>query len=138
MPAPRRPVIAVVGGGIAGLSAAWELVTSSDMATGAGPPIVHVLEADNRVGGKLDSAEFAGRTVDLAADAFLARRPEATELCEQIGVSDELVPMGTTGTSILADQMVAAGPVGSPEPGRVTSGDQGPGDAPSWRCRAEW
>ncbi len=102
MTAPRRPVIAVVGGGIAGLSAAWELVTSSDMATGAGPPIVHVLEADNRVGGKLDSAEFAGRTVDLAADAFLARRPEATELCEQIGVSDELVPMGTTGTSILA------------------------------------
>jgi oxygen-dependent protoporphyrinogen oxidase len=100
--APRRPVIAVVGGGIAGLSAAWELVTSSDIATGAGPPIVHVLEAGNRVGGKLDSAEFAGRTVDLAADAFLARRPEATELCEQIGVRDELVPVGTTGASILA------------------------------------
>ncbi len=102
MTAPRRPVIAVVGGGIAGLSAAWELVTSTDLATGAGPPIVHVLEADNRVGGKLDSAEFGGRTVDLGADAFLARRPEATELCEQIGVHDELVPMGATGTSILA------------------------------------
>jgi oxygen-dependent protoporphyrinogen oxidase len=102
------PVIAVIGAGIAGLAAAWELVTSLDPAlgTGGGPrrgrPRVLVLDADDRVGGKLAATEFAGRTVDLAADAFLARRPEATELCEQLGIRDQLVPVGTSGASVLA------------------------------------
>ncbi|HVB93339.1 MAG TPA: protoporphyrinogen oxidase [Acidimicrobiales bacterium] len=96
------PVIAVVGAGIAGLAAAWELVNASDLAPGSRPPTVVVLDADERVGGKLASAEFAGRTVDLAADAFLARRPEATQLCEELGIVDELVPVGASGASILA------------------------------------
>jgi oxygen-dependent protoporphyrinogen oxidase len=61
-----------------------------------------ILEADDRLGGKLAATEFAGRTVDLAADAFLARRPEATELCEQLGIDDQLVPVGASGASILA------------------------------------
>jgi oxygen-dependent protoporphyrinogen oxidase len=63
---------------------------------------VLVLDADDRIGGKLAATEFAGRTVDLAADAFLARRPEATELCEQLGIRDQLVPVGASGASILA------------------------------------
>ncbi len=95
------PVIAVVGAGIAGLAAAWELATA-DLPPGSRPPTVLVLEADDRVGGKLAAAEFAGRTVDLAADAFLGRRPEATELCEELGIADELVPVGASGASILA------------------------------------
>jgi oxygen-dependent protoporphyrinogen oxidase len=61
-----------------------------------------VLDADDRIGGKLAAAEFGGRTVDLAADAFLARRPEATELCEELGIADQLVPVGASGASILA------------------------------------
>ncbi len=59
---------------MAGLSAAWELVTGSDGV----PPRVVVLEAGPRPGGKVRPPSSAGRTVDLAADAFLARRPEAT------------------------------------------------------------
>ena len=94
----RRPVVAVVGGGIAGLAAAWELVAGA----GDDHPEVHVVEADRRVGGKVRSAEFGGRTVDLAADAFLARRPEAVELCEELGITDRLVPVGASGASILA------------------------------------
>ena len=49
-------------------------------------PAVVVLEAGSRIGGKVRSTEFAGRTVDLAADAFLARRPEATGLCDELGL----------------------------------------------------
>jgi protoporphyrinogen/coproporphyrinogen III oxidase len=107
----KRPAVAVVGGGIAGLAAAWELVAGSDH-QGRGGPIVHVFESDNRIGGKLRSAEFAGRTVDLAADAFLARRPEATELCDELGLSDELVPVGATGASIWARRRLRAMPDG--------------------------
>ena len=106
------PVIAVVGAGIAGLAAAWELATTSDLAPGTGPPIVVVLDADDRAGGKLASAEFDGRTVDLAADAFLARRPEATDLVDELGIADELVPVGTSGASILARGRLRPMPAG--------------------------
>jgi oxygen-dependent protoporphyrinogen oxidase len=93
--------VAVVGGGIAGLAAAWELVAGP--AAGDGPvPDVVVLEAEDRLGGKLRAQPFAGRRVDVAADAFLARRPEATELCDELGLTDALVPIGASGASIWA------------------------------------
>ncbi len=43
-----------------------------------------------------------GRRVDLAADAFLARRPEATQLCEELGLTAQLVPVAASGASIWA------------------------------------
>jgi protoporphyrinogen/coproporphyrinogen III oxidase len=99
---PRRPtVVVVVGAGIAGLAAAWELVAGPGGADRGRPDVV-VLEESDRIGGKLLSGEFAGRTVDLAADAFLARRPEATELCAELGLDDQLVPVGASGASIWA------------------------------------
>jgi oxygen-dependent protoporphyrinogen oxidase len=98
-PSRPRPTIAVVGGGIAGLAAAWELVAGADL-EGDDPPDVVVLESSDRIGGKLTATEFAGRNVDLAADAFLARRPEATGLCEELGLSGELAPVGALGASL--------------------------------------
>ncbi len=121
--ARSRPTIAVVGGGIAGLAAAWELVAGSpvdrgvpdgsgtgsgddggedsDGVTGTGPRVV-VFEADARFGGKLRAETIGDRRVDVAADAFLARRPEATGLCDELGLTDQLVPMGASGASIWA------------------------------------
>ena len=61
-----------------------------------------VLEAGPRLGGKVRSTEFCGRTVDLAADAFLARRPEATTLCDELGLTDALVAPGASGASLWA------------------------------------
>ena len=80
-----RPHVVVVGGGLAGLAAAWTLSRSPD------PPRTTVLEASVRLGGKIRSDEFAGATVDRAADAFLARVPWAVQLCEQLGLRTELV-----------------------------------------------
>jgi len=91
---PEGATAVVVGGGIAGLAAAWELSGAA-----AGLRVV-VLEAEPEVGGKIRSAEVGGRTVDLAADAFVARRPEAVELCREIGLADELVAPGATGASV--------------------------------------
>jgi len=90
-------VVAVVGGGIAGLVAAWELVR--DTRDGRRPE-VHVLEGSGRWGGKLHATDFAGRTVDLAADAFLARRPEATELVGELGITDRLVAVAAQGADL--------------------------------------
>ncbi len=107
--ARRAPVVAVVGGGIAGLAAAWELAAGPAGAPGVE---VHVLESGDRLGGKLQSAEFEGRTVDLGADAFLARRPEAAGLCDELGLHDELVAVGASGAALWARGRLRAMPAG--------------------------
>lgn len=73
-----------MGGGIAGLAAAWE-------ATRSGEVDVIVLEAGSRLGGRIRTSEIHGLTVDEAADAFLARVPWGLELCQELALADELV-----------------------------------------------
>jgi protoporphyrinogen/coproporphyrinogen III oxidase len=72
----RRDVV-VVGGGIAGLVAARDLAA-------AGRDVL-LLEGSPQVGGKLRSAEVAGLTVDVGAEAMLARRPEGVALAAEVG-----------------------------------------------------
>ena len=84
--------VAVVGGGIAGLAAAWHLHRDGVDVT--------VYEADDRLGGKVSTAELGDRHVELGPDAFLARVPDATELCRELGLGDELVSPAT-GTAYL-------------------------------------
>src|SRR5579875_2768251 len=87
----RHPRVAIVGGGIAGLAAAWFL---------RGRAEVTILEAAGRIGGKLAVGEVAGMTVDVGAEALLARRPEGVGLVRQIGLGGELVGPGTTAARI--------------------------------------
>lgn len=68
--------VVVVGGGIAGLAAAYDLVA-------AGHEVV-LLEATDRVGGKLRRGEVAGVAVDVGAEAMLYRRPEGGELARSL------------------------------------------------------
>ena len=77
----RVRTVVVVGGGIAGLSAAHELV-----ATGHD---VLVLEGSPQVGGKLRRAPVAGVTVDVGAEAMLNRRPEGVDLARALGLPIE-------------------------------------------------
>jgi len=76
------PVI-VIGGGIAGLAAAWQLHRD-------GVP-VRLFEAADRVGGKILTTEFQGRMVDEAADAFLARVPHGIELARELGLGEQMI-----------------------------------------------
>ncbi|MEO5850912.1 MAG: protoporphyrinogen oxidase [Nocardioides sp.] len=70
-----RPRCVVVGGGVAGLTAARALATAYD---------VTVLEAASVTGGKLRGAEVAGLTVDVGAEAMLHRRPEGVALAREL------------------------------------------------------
>lgn len=76
------PRVAVVGAGIAGLAAAWELEQHDVEVT--------VFESTDRVGGKLRRSPVPGLefALDEGADAFLARVPEALELCAEVGIDD--------------------------------------------------
>jgi oxygen-dependent protoporphyrinogen oxidase len=85
-------VVAIVGGGIAGLAAAFFLRDQ--------PVDVVVLEGSSRLGGKLAVSEVAGVPVDAGAEALLARRPEGTELIRAVGLAGDLVPPGTTAARI--------------------------------------
>ncbi|MFG2311977.1 protoporphyrinogen oxidase [Streptomyces sp. NPDC048566] len=82
-----RGHVVVVGGGIAGLAAAHRLL-------GRGLRVT-VLEASDRLGGKLLTGEIAGARVDLGAESLLARRPEAVALARETGLGDRLQPPAT-------------------------------------------
>ena len=60
------PTVAVVGGGMAGLAAAWALRDTAQ---------VLVFEASARVGGKVRVSEVAGVPVDEGADSLIRRVP---------------------------------------------------------------
>ncbi len=94
----RRSVV-VVGGGVAGLAAAYELSGGS-----AGPdeatPRVELIESSARLGGALATTELAGRVVDVGPDGVLARRPEAVGLVEELGLGDRLEPVAASGAWI--------------------------------------
>jgi len=75
--------IVVVGGGISGLSAARQLVKNGHEVT--------ILESSERTGGKILTSKFAGASIDTGPDAFLIRDPEMKELCDDLGLGDDLV-----------------------------------------------
>ena len=73
--------IAIIGAGLAGLTAAYELRDHD----------VEVFEAAGRIGGKLYSVPFNDGPTDMGAEAFLARRRDAVEFFHSLGLAGSLV-----------------------------------------------
>lgn len=88
--AARRVV--VLGGGITGLAAAWEL-TRRARADGR-PVAVVLLEAAERLGGKIRTQSLAGAPVETGPDSFVTLKPDALELVRELGLSGELIGTG--------------------------------------------
>jgi oxygen-dependent protoporphyrinogen oxidase len=76
--------VVVVGGGIAGLSAAYELQKR-------GLSFV-VLERGSRAGGVILSEKVDEYIIDGGPDSLLTQKPEGIRLCEELGLGDRLVP----------------------------------------------
>jgi protoporphyrinogen/coproporphyrinogen III oxidase len=91
-PSTTRPHVVIVGGGIAGLAAAFFLRDE--------PVRVTVLEGSPRLGGKLSVSDVAGVAVDEGAEALLVTRPEGTSLIAEVGLAGDLVEPGTTSSAI--------------------------------------
>ena len=91
----RTRRLVVVGAGITGLAAAfeWRRRRPDDE--------IVVLEAGDRIGGKLHRVELAGHWYDTGPEAVLARVPEAVALIEALGLGDRLVAPATTQASVV-------------------------------------
>ena len=88
--------IAVIGGGISGLSAAFFLARDLPEAD------VVLYEQSGVLGGKLRTGELAGRQIDVGAEAMLARRPEGLELLDAVGLAPARVRPLTTSAQLWA------------------------------------
>jgi oxygen-dependent protoporphyrinogen oxidase len=80
--------IAIIGGGISGLSAAFFL----EQRRLAGVPLEYVLyEASPRFGGVIFTERMDECLVEAGPDSFLTEKPEASELCRDLGIADQLL-----------------------------------------------
>ena len=83
--------VVVVGGGIAGLSAAHRLAETKR------PGLeVTLLERSDRFGGTIRTIALGGCLVELGPDSFLSTKPWLTQLAERLGVADRIIATATT------------------------------------------
>ena len=76
--------VAVVGGGISGLSAAYELHRRQT-------PFM-LLEKSDRLGGVIRTERIGGFTIDAGPDSLVVQKPAAIALCAELGIADRLIP----------------------------------------------
>jgi oxygen-dependent protoporphyrinogen oxidase len=80
--------IAIIGGGISGLAAAFELEEHRR----AGADVDYVLyEASARLGGVLHTDHIDGCIVEAGPDSFITEKPWAADLCRALGLGDQLI-----------------------------------------------
>jgi protoporphyrinogen/coproporphyrinogen III oxidase len=86
--------VLVVGAGITGLSAAYQLTTTR-------PDIeVRLVEPRERPGGNIVTERRDGFTIDGGPDCFLRTKPEASRLCQELGLASEIMTTSPTANGV--------------------------------------
>ena len=93
--------VVVIGAGITGLVAAWEL-TGGVTGPSSSTPRVTIIDAASTTGGKISSLPYGDRLLDAGPDGALVRRPELLELCQELGIESELRPIAASGATVFA------------------------------------
>ena len=88
----NRKRAVVIGGGITGLTACYRLTQQAQ--AGDLPLDVVLLEAGDRLGGVIATRNEDGLVLEEGPDCFLTTKPGGVELCDELGLSSELI--GTT------------------------------------------
>ena len=74
--------IVIIGGGIAGLAAAYYIHEEISKKI---PVACTVLESSEKFGGKISTLRFDGFIVERGPDSFISQKPQAVELCKELG-----------------------------------------------------
>src|SRR5881227_2165307 len=80
--------IAIISGGICGLSAAFTLEERRRTRV----PLEYVLyESSSRLGGVISTERVDGCLIEAGPDSFLTEKPWAADLCRELGLGDQLI-----------------------------------------------
>ena len=91
----KRPSVLVAGAGISGLSACYTLLhgrTDLDLC---------VVESRTRPGGNIQTLRHNGYLIDAGPDSFLRTKPDAAQLCRELGLGDDLIVPSAEGRRVL-------------------------------------
>ncbi|MEK4564348.1 protoporphyrinogen oxidase [Alkalihalobacillus sp. FSL R5-0424] len=91
--------VAVIGGGITGLAAAFEIEKANQR--GETELEYHVIEGSNRLGGKIQTHRRDGFVIEAGPDSYLKRKTSMTTLIEEVGLQDDLTTNDTGQSYIL-------------------------------------
>ena len=103
--------IAIVGGGIAGLTAAYYL--QKEIKEKQLPYKIKLIEASNNLGGKIKTIKKDGYMIERGPDSFLIRKQSAARLVKEVGLEHDLVKNGTGQSFILVKNKLHKMPSGS-------------------------
>ncbi|MBH0193475.1 MAG: protoporphyrinogen oxidase [Nitrospira sp.] len=91
----RPRTVVIVGGGISGLATAFAL---QEKAVAKGLALqCTVLEADSAWGGKIVTHRIGDLVTEAGPDSFLSQKQAGLELCEKLGLTDQLINTNETG-----------------------------------------
>src|SRR5271170_6117499 len=103
--------VAIVGGGVAGLTAAYELARLTH--DGAAIQVV-LFEASTRLGGIVETVREGGFVIECGPDAWVTEKPWALELAQELGLGNEVMASNDAErkTYVLIDRKLLAMPDG--------------------------
>lgn len=87
--------VVIIGGGITGLVAAYQLRKLHD--AGILPIHCTVIEQDHRLGGKIHTRKTEQYLLELGPDSIYTRKPAGIEFLHELGLTDEIVPVNPRG-----------------------------------------
>jgi protoporphyrinogen/coproporphyrinogen III oxidase len=84
---PMKRVV-IIGGGISGLAAAHRL---TELAANGRPVDITLLEANDRLGGIIQTEQRDGFLLERGPDSFISEKPEALDLARRLGIDNRLI-----------------------------------------------
>jgi protoporphyrinogen/coproporphyrinogen III oxidase len=106
----RRKVV-IIGGGITGLATAYYLqkaIKEQKLSID-----VKLIEANRKLGGKIQTIRRDGFVIERGPDSFLDRQQSAARLAENVGLKHSLVSIGTGKSYVIANGKLFSIPKGA-------------------------
>ncbi|WP_337969818.1 protoporphyrinogen oxidase [Virgibacillus salexigens] len=107
---PSKQIV-IIGGGITGLSAAYYI--QREIKAKKLPYTVKLVEASERLGGKIKTLKRDGFTIEQGPDSLLSRKPTAMKLVKELGLEDQVIRNATGQSYLLVDNKLHKMPKGT-------------------------